>query len=815
MPLCSCCERLNSEWLIPRLLDLRDSKWREWKIALYWWHHTSWGDLVAAARSCELCQLILDESQRELTRLEQSDKKSDLEEGSEYPAAVRFQVYADGGISVFCCEEQKFVSLMLALDDAESAKADKHNLQGLIKGRLVPSVADSDRSISNISTALSICQNDHQMCARGDLAPLSNAKLPTRVLDLGFDLEQQYIRLCQPSLLDSEPYVALSYCWGKGEPFITTKANRELRKLSILISSLPSTLRDAVTLTKRLGIRYIWIDALCIVQDDADDWEREAALMHQIYSQALFTLAVENASNINEGLFKPRSARCQRVVPVDYVDLGSEAKIHFYVCPRFSQFTEQISNSVLSQRAWTFQERALSARIVHIGRELNFWDCKEACIGEDIKWGTYNVRDDGFNQLSNLLNPDADLPEWKYHDNWAFVVREYSKRKLTYGSDKLAALDGLATAFAKKQKLGQYVCGLWQREIHRHLLWHSNFSNKDNVHRRSPVYRAPSWSWISIDGPIENPAITQGTQTNLHAVKFHFPFPYPNISPHKNIQSANNKLPQTAYSFTKAGFRMVDMLGQNGLLHNPALQISQVHFRPPDPPSSSPSSAARKPSGHIKAQAILKRALIGPASAGPGNSEPRTSGIHELRDPENGNIIGYGRFDELIDGDGEGAGEAVDVRKEASLLEGIMKLAVGEEEGKRKEGDEVEKRKGKGKEKERKDDENGNEDEEEEEDSSSLESEEITHGEVWLCPVLQYQHSRNGSSDSECLMLQPVWSNCAGSESAGSDCGSGNGEGGGGGGGGAWAGERTFRRCGTTRISKFWFKWKMEGIRII
>lgn len=118
---------------------------------LYWWHHDSWDELMRSAGTCELCKLILDESHRELTDLEQSDKQDELEDGSEFPAALRFQVVVDGTITVFCRKEEKYVTLLLALDDEESVKAEKKNLQGLIPGRLVPSAADSDQSINNIS----------------------------------------------------------------------------------------------------------------------------------------------------------------------------------------------------------------------------------------------------------------------------------------------------------------------------------------------------------------------------------------------------------------------------------------------------------------------------------------------------------------------------------------------------------------------------------------------------------------------------------------------------------------------------------------
>ena len=128
--------------------------------------------------------------------------------------------------------------------------------------------------------------------------------VPTRLVELLGDAPEK-LRLVLPTA--PVEYVALSYCWGhKTQSTTTTKENLDLRHRGIDASKLPRTLRDAITMTRALGLQYLWIDALCIVQDDPDDWAAEASRMAGVYSGADIVLAATNTSDCDDGFLHPR-----------------------------------------------------------------------------------------------------------------------------------------------------------------------------------------------------------------------------------------------------------------------------------------------------------------------------------------------------------------------------------------------------------------------------------------------------------------------------------------------------------------------------
>lgn len=143
-----------------------------------------------------------------------------------------------------------------------------------------------------ISTWIKDCHDDHPACKPST----SSGTLPTRVIDVGSPDGRTEPRLCDTN---GEPgdYIALSHCWGGRQPLRTTKENICSMKTCIPWAKLPNTFQDAISVTRRLGIRYLWIDSLCIVQDDAQDWEREAAKMALIFEAAYITIAATAATN--------------------------------------------------------------------------------------------------------------------------------------------------------------------------------------------------------------------------------------------------------------------------------------------------------------------------------------------------------------------------------------------------------------------------------------------------------------------------------------------------------------------------------------
>ncbi|OCL09069.1 HET-domain-containing protein, partial [Glonium stellatum] len=156
----------------------------------------------------------------------------------------------------------------------------------------IPHNTASDSSLNYISQWIRKCAQEHLNCDRKSLTPL-----PTRVIDVS---TEPFLYITNG---ESVPYICLSYCWGKTTPFKTTRANLGERIKGIPFQNLPRTYRDAVTVTLRLGIQFLWIDALCIIQGDPLDWETESANMSRIYGGSYLTLAASSSSHADGGLF--------------------------------------------------------------------------------------------------------------------------------------------------------------------------------------------------------------------------------------------------------------------------------------------------------------------------------------------------------------------------------------------------------------------------------------------------------------------------------------------------------------------------------
>lgn len=329
--------------------------------------------------------------------------------------------------------------------------------------------------------------------------------MPTRVLDVG-NAGDDLVRLHISSGGDTSDYITLSYCWGRsGNPIVTTADNLAMHiQDGIRVSALPATLRQAVELTRLLGIKYIWIDALCIIQHDVEDWTRESALMSSVYSQSLLTIAAAGAVDVKEGLFLKRSERHGSSVQLPWPEGQSDhgaGPVMLHITPSFRLFQVEIPQTPLSSRGWTFQERALSARVLHFTNEMCYWECKQSRIGEDDAHGRYSVLDEFYHLHGLLLPPSVEglLTRGLMHEKWAWVVEEYSCRQLTNANDIFPALEGLAIVFAEKRMIGEYYCGLWQDELPRQLLWYSRrgiscHGSKEVSHRRTETYRAPTLS---------------------------------------------------------------------------------------------------------------------------------------------------------------------------------------------------------------------------------------------------------------------------------------------------------------------------------
>ena len=370
----------------------------------------------------------------------------------------------------------------------------------------------SEEMFALINTWIQNCESSHGGCTA---MTSRTTPLPSRVIDVGpadgsqnpylLGVTNQHERQVKPlskPLLGGTPslsqrYVALSYCWGNESTLTTTQKNIRSMEKEIEMNSLPATIRDAVIITRKLGIRYLWVDALCILQgsDDASrsDWERESSKMADVYSGAYLTIAAALATSSHRGIFAERM--CPRVphVALPYSATCTPG-VRGQVSLGFRVEKYNILHQPLYLRAWTLQERLLSRRVLIYATDQLVWECQSTVLTESGEQPGAIA--------STRLNADFNAIDWPT------IIRDYCARHLTYENDKLPALSGLANAIYQRPG-DQYLAGLWKGSFLQDLLWaheHMFFENK-TPRSRPKVYRAPSWSWASLNGNVYFPGL--------------------------------------------------------------------------------------------------------------------------------------------------------------------------------------------------------------------------------------------------------------------------------------------------------------------
>lgn len=225
------------------------------------------------------------------------------------------------------------------------------------------SLAGSDSHIKILDKWIHNCNTAH------NCYPSKDTFLPTRVLDV-VDKDATFVRLTCDIGNQTRPgrYIALSHRWGSDETLRTTQENKERFQDRINIFDLPKTFRDAVYVTRKLGIQYLWIDSLCIVQDDAEDWDTESKLMEQVFSSAYVTIAASCASGTDDGFLKSRPPR-------QCVTLKKDNGAEYYICDTIDNFAGDVDQGELNKRGWVLQERALSRRTIYFTEKQSYWEC--------------------------------------------------------------------------------------------------------------------------------------------------------------------------------------------------------------------------------------------------------------------------------------------------------------------------------------------------------------------------------------------------------------------------------------------------------
>ncbi|KAH7556671.1 hypothetical protein BM1_06105 [Bipolaris maydis] len=360
---------------------------------------------------------------------------------------------------------------------------------------------------------LRFCGEKHPRCP-----PLGDRPLPTRVIDVGKKDSSQVRLVISHGHLDR--YIALSHCWGHRQPIITTKDNldRHVRE-GIKISDLPQTFRDAIEVVRALGFQYLWIDCLCIIQRDDEDWQKEAARMPEVYANAAVTMAscVEDAfvGFLKESSWTPSAAICQ--FNVQWNNAGSPTTIAIYEQSVENAWHEHFypeDGWPWNSRAWTLQESLLSARILYFASGKLFYECNTARFSRSC---TSPLPLESFHEDSTIVTKTA-LQELDVHalmGMWYRIVADYSRRHLTKGQDRFAAISGVARIIAERVR-SEYWAGLWASEFVYGLLWKSSYPIREmfawrtaydynSVSQYVAENPGPSWSWAACDHGVAYP----------------------------------------------------------------------------------------------------------------------------------------------------------------------------------------------------------------------------------------------------------------------------------------------------------------------
>ncbi|KAK7428355.1 hypothetical protein QQZ08_005112 [Neonectria magnoliae] len=364
------------------------------------------------------------------------------------------------------------------------------------------------------------CYREHAGCTLRE-----RPALPTRVIDVSFPDGKTEPRLWQS---EGSPgrYVTLSHCWGHGNKhFTTTSKNYKQLEKKIEMAQLPPMFRDAVLATRKLGYKFLWIDSLCIIQDNQRDREAECARMDRVYSDAEITLGCLYGGDSSCSFLQDRTSICRMPLAWEYSELGDakprRVAVHSFRCPDYyvvrsdterkvflDTSSSYVEDSPLEGRAWVLQERLLSRRTLYFSEWRMMFECR-ACTWYEDELHPVVPEDMSLPYLpdSNWHTDPlarADLKKAQFTESasvqdantWYAVVEKYTRRGITNPFDTLPAISGLVRVYWKAHKT-DYVAGLLKHRLPEDLAWYVGGQTARYKIDPSSKYTAPSWTWAS------------------------------------------------------------------------------------------------------------------------------------------------------------------------------------------------------------------------------------------------------------------------------------------------------------------------------
>lgn len=362
-------------------------------------------------------------------------------------------------------------------------------------------VADRHRSIkkvpvlkSNLSATMKLARRWLRRAAREEIG--HGFEMPTRLLEI-----KETARLRRgDEIPHNTKYATLSHCWGrKGVRFKLTKKNITELQISISLQSLPKTFQDAIIICRHLGIHYLWIDSLCIIQDDASDWAMESVKMGAVYGNSFVTIAASAARDGDEGCLHSRKQSSHRLFVKTRFWKKSQLVDHIVEVFSPDMVSDSISKCALARRGWVLQERLLSSRILYFTKSQLVFESNNKISCETFPNGIHYEAFEGGGFKDHMAQSFLSQ-----HEQWARMVEHYTQCELTQRRDVLVAVSGIIRKIQKQRK-DICLAGIWRDTSEGDLLWTRHSYPKVDL----DLYTAPTWSWASRPGSIKADAATR------------------------------------------------------------------------------------------------------------------------------------------------------------------------------------------------------------------------------------------------------------------------------------------------------------------
>lgn len=515
-----------------------------------------------AADGCELCRLFRQALLCQYSTMSQEDALLQCPWPviiviADTPRSINVRVQSSSTSSEDSEDSETLVSAFLMITQElyelkpYQGRIPHHDKQYRLKILAAPSMPfapNADDLQELMSNWIRTCTQSHHRCVSGgyqggsQLSVIHKSDLPSRLICVNVNGGNPF--LVSTTSWQQGQYICLSYCWGTGNILKATKDTlATLSTNGFSLDACPQTIKDAILITRRLGVEYLWIDALCILQDDREDWARESSNMAKIYQNALVTLAAESSTSSTGGLLIERQILKYPTTRshLFWDPLVNQPTGHLLE-PAQSSWPKSVLRAPLQTRGWTLQERLMAPRILHFTKNGVFWECGALIAAEDTQTGIANTRLLGESVSSprkakideHILDITAfmaERPSREEIDLWWFrVARVAASRDLTYHTDKLVALSGVARMLEVIYSVEiwsgnpiRYWAGIWDVSVLEGLSWipvlkvvRDEQSHQRHLpSKRYTSYVAPSWSWASMDGSIAfGQYVWQGDERN-------------------------------------------------------------------------------------------------------------------------------------------------------------------------------------------------------------------------------------------------------------------------------------------------------------